>query len=80
MLNYDRYIANPTFNCNVFVYWLSLLCSLVYTVYRDRREGEGIGRLEAARNYRGPAVRNGARGPIMLHMFLSFSVMSTVIR
>ena len=30
-------------------------------------------------NYRVPAVRNGARCPTVLHMFLSFSVVSSFV-
>jgi hypothetical protein len=34
---------------------------------------------EAGINYPGPEVRKGARGPVMLHMFLSFSVVPLFI-
>jgi len=33
----------------------------------------------SAANYRGPAIRKGAPGPSMLHMFLSFSVVSLLV-
>jgi hypothetical protein len=35
---------------------------------------------QAGTNYTVPAIRKGARGPTMLHTFLSFSVVSDVIR
>jgi len=37
-------------------------------------------RAEAGTNYRGPEVRKGVWVPTMLHMFLSFSVVSLFVQ
>jgi len=40
----------------------------------------GVGGEEPGKNYRGPTLQKGAQGLTILHMFLSFSVVTDVIR
>lgn len=71
-----------TTGCSHFTIWFHLKSSCqfripkyTYAVLIESAQCrlEGVGG-EAATNYRGPAIRKGARDPIMLHMFLSLSI------
>jgi hypothetical protein len=65
----------------VIYLFIGLPFSVLWSLSTSTDEGGGGGGgVKAGRNYRGPEVRNGDRGPIIFHMFLSFSIMSTVIR
>jgi hypothetical protein len=53
--------------------------SLTHTHKHARARAHSADGGEARTNYRGPATRKGARSPTMLHMFLSFSVVSLFV-
>jgi hypothetical protein len=62
---------------NVAVKWVSPLLHIQCVSIQISANEKGMG--VACTNYRDPAVRKGAWGPTVLHMLLSFSVVSLFV-